>query len=207
MKLLALADVHGRDDVVYMVQEIQGTHDFDAVLVAGDITDFGPPEFAREFLDALPARVFAVPGNCDPPEVIDAIEASRATNVHMKRSILGDIKIAGIGGVNGGFSMGIRFRDDFAASFLGSCRGCIFLTHQPPHGILDEVPGGRHIGSMGIRKAVEIAKPVLVVSGHVHESRGKVITPDTIFVNPGPARDGYAAIVDLDSREVIMLER
>ncbi len=207
MKLLALADIHGREDVVYMVQELQGLHNFDAILIAGDITNFGPAEFALEILNAMPTRIFAVPGNCDPPEVIQAIEKSRASNLHARASSLGDFKIAGLGGVNGGFNMGITFTDEFARNFLGNCRGCIFLTHQPPFGILDEVPGGKHIGSRGIMDAVRMAKPPLVISGHVHEARGKLITDDTIFINPGPARDGYAAIVDLDAREVIMLER
>ena len=103
--------------------------------------------------------------------------------------------------------MGITFSDDFARKFLGSCKGCIFVTHQPPYGLVDEVPVGKHIGSRGIREAMELAKAPIVISGHVHEARGYIFVESTLVVNPGPAKDGYAAIIDLNTRKVEMLER
>lgn len=204
MKLLALADIHGKD-ISYMVQEISGMYDFSLILIAGDISNFGPGEVAVEILNSIPGKIMAVPGNCDPPEIIEAIEKSKAINLHLKERQYMGYKFIGLGGVNGGFNMGIKFTDTLARDFLGNCRGCIFLTHQPPFGILDNV-GETHIGSKGIREAVDIAKPILVVSGHVHEARGYEKIRKTLFVNPGPAKDGYASIIDLTAMEVKMLE-
>ncbi len=207
MKILALADIHGSWNVLYMIEEFEALYDFDAVFIAGDITNFGPPDFAYEFLNSINKPVFAVPGNCDPPEVIDAIENSRAVNVHQKKyNYRGNI-IAGLGGTDGnGFTMGITFDDNFAYKFLNGCKECILLLHQPPYGILDKV-GNIHIGNKAIRKAVEKFKPRLVISGHVHEARGYFKNEYTIFVNPGPAKLGYASLVDLTAESVEMLEK
>jgi len=207
MKILAIADIHGTWEATYMIEELDGLYDFDLLLIAGDITNFGTAEFALDFLNTINKPAFAVPGNCDPPEVIDAIEKSKAVNLHDKFHEFGGLKFVGLGGTNGrGFTMGITFSEEYAYSLFRNCKGCVFLTHQPPFGMLDDV-GGKHIGSRGIRDGVFEAKPRLVVSGHVHEARGYQIINGTIFVNPGPAKMGYAALVDLDKNMVEMIER
>ncbi len=207
MRILAIADIHGYEHGSYMIEELSGIYDFDAIFIAGDITNFGPAEFAREFIDSLGGEVFAVPGNCDPKNVLDEIEKSRGRNAHQKILEFKGYRIAGLGGTDGrGFTMGITFSEDFAYEFLSECVGCIFLLHQPPFGILDRV-GNRHIGSKGIRRAVEKANPILVISGHVHEARGYEIRDNTIFVNPGPLKMGYAAFIDLEKKEVEMIQR
>ncbi len=206
MKILAIADVHGNDAVAYLVNEIYGMREIDAVLVAGDISPFGDPSFALEFLNMLPAPTFAVPGNCDSPEIIGYIEKSKAENLHMKMTDFKGFKLIGLGGTTKkGFSMGITFTDEFAENFILSCEGCIVLTHQPPFGILDDA-GGVHIGSKGIRKGVDKARPVLVVFGHAHEARGYTVKNGVIFVNPGPAKYGYAAIIDMTKKDVEMIQ-
>ena len=205
LRILAVADVHGDEKAIYLIRELYSRYSPDVILVAGDITNFGPANFAEKFLNHLPGDVMAIPGNCDPPEVIDAIERSKAKNLHERIVEFHGYKFIGLGGVNGGFNLGIKFDDDFAERFLGGCRGCIFLLHQPPYGILDDVGSGKHIGSVGIRNAVEKAMPLAVISGHVHEARGYKITEKTIFVNPGPAKNNYASIIDLNSRRVDMI--
>ena len=207
MKLLVIADIHGSWDALYLIEEFDGLYNFDAVLIAGDITNFGPAEFALDFLNKINKPTFAIPGNCDPPEVIDAIDKSNAFNMHKREYEFRGFHLMGLGGTNGiGFTMGITFQEDFAYKFLSRCKECIFLVHQPPYGILDNV-GARHIGSEGMRRAVFNAKPKLVISGHVHEARGYVNTENTLFVNPGPAKSGYAALVDTDNFSVRMLEK
>ena len=36
-----------------------------------------------------------------------------------------------------------------------------------------------------------------MLSGHMHEARGMVEQDGTVFVNPGPAKDGFGALVEL----------
>ena len=71
-----------------------------------------------------------------------------------------------------------------------------------------------HVGSRAMRSAVEAARPLVVLSGHIHEARGivvydwdagRVVARDkeyiecgdpgtTLFFNPGPAKDGFVVI-------------
>ena len=206
MRVLAIADIHGYEGASYLIDEIYGSYKFDIILIAGDITNFGSDNFALKFLDSLPTDALVVPGNCDPPGIIRIIEKSKAKNIHKKVLEYKNLNFVGLGGTNGkGFSMGILFDEDFAFQFLSKYRNSIFLTHQPPYGILDEV-GRRHIGSKGIRRAVDITNPKLVIFGHAHEARGYKIKNGTIFVNPGPAKMGYASIIDLKLGKVEMIE-
>ena len=50
-KILAISDVHGEENE--NLYAYLNNNDIDLVLVLGDITDFGPLEFASEFLDKV----------------------------------------------------------------------------------------------------------------------------------------------------------
>ena len=51
----------------------------------------------------------------------------------------------------------------------------IVLTHGPPYGVLDRVvPGGFSVGCEYLFRAVERARPLLHVFGHIHEGYGAV---------------------------------
>jgi Icc-related predicted phosphoesterase len=60
----------------------------------------------------------------------------------------------------------------------------VLITHGPPYGILDRIPG--RTGNSGCRellKAVERIKPRIHVFGHIHAGYGIHQGPDTTFVN------------------------
>ena len=42
----------------------------------------------------------------------------------------------------------------------------------------------------------------MVLSGHIHEDYGIRYADGTTFVNPGPARDGMYAIIEIDGGAV-----
>ena len=48
----------------------------------------------------------------------------------------------------------------------------ILVTHGPPHGILDRMFLGLHVGCADLRRRVEAIPPRLHVFGHIHEARG-----------------------------------
>jgi len=66
----------------------------------------------------------------------------------------------------------------------------------------DMIPSGINVGSHSIKEIVERHHPLLVLSGHIHEARGIMEKDGIIFLNPGPARDGYAAILDIDEDNI-----
>jgi Icc-related predicted phosphoesterase len=77
--------------------------------------------------------------------------------------------------------------------------GEVLVLHFPVKGHLDQVARGENTGSESALRIVEKYKPALVISGHIHETRG-VETDENgvLYVNPGPIKDGYAALVNID---------
>ena len=73
------------------------------------------------------------------------------------------------------------------------------MTHVPSYGIFDRIPSGLSVGSPAVKKTVDEFKPIIALSGHVHEDFGAEVIGGTLFCNPGPARDGHAAIISVEN--------
>ena len=81
MKLLALSDLHG--DYSHIGSILNRAGQIDAVLIAGDLTDFGPDEKALKLLEMFKVPVLAVPGNCDNPSLLKVLDKNENTiNLH-----------------------------------------------------------------------------------------------------------------------------
>lgn len=102
---------------------------------------------------------------------------------------------------------------------------CVFNFHVPPiDSGLDSAPmldssvfppkpvirGGQQViigvGSSAIRAAVEKLQPLLVLSGHIHESRGTARVGKTLVLNPGseyPEGVLRGAIINIGDRKVV----
>ena len=66
---------------------------------------------------------------------------------------------------------------------------------------------GVHLGSKAIRRIVEVKKPILVLSGHIHEAPGYSKFDETFVVNCSLGKHGEGAIIKLDKNiSVEMLE-
>ena len=200
MRLLAISDTHGDFSKISSILGRAGK--VDAILVAGDITNFGPEEKAKELFDILGKPVMAVPGNCDPKGVLDVIEESGAVNLHNSSFKFGDIMFIGLGGsnptpFNTPFEMSEEEIRDMLRRLLPPSRRdgrVVLVSHAPPKNSLDAVPGA-HVGSESIREI--LSQVDLVVCGHIHEARGVVKSGNTTIINPGQASKGLAAVVDI----------
>lgn len=74
----------------------------------------------------------------------------------------------------------------------------IIIAHNPPKDTkLDAVAGGIHVGSPLIRAFIDSKKPLLVVSGHIHESAAIDSLGPTTLVNPGSLADGHYAVAEI----------
>ncbi|HEY3420715.1 MAG TPA: metallophosphoesterase [Methanomassiliicoccales archaeon] len=210
MRFLVLSDVHRRDKVVKWANELIETMDLDGTIVLGDITHFGPPEWAGEFLGGLKRRTFAVPGNCDPAGTLAYIERS-SVSLHLNKVRLGDYVLGGMGGSNPTiFDTPNEYSEEEIMTQLRPVmeRGMILVLHCPPFGVLDVPFSGKHVGSVSIDKLVEEFKPRVVLSGHIHEDRGIVEKDGIVFMNPGPAKEGYSGLLELgDVPSVKLLEQ
>ena len=201
MRILAIADVHGTEEVKDVVNDQINEHAPDLVLVCGDITQFGPAEWAKKFLNSISQRTFALPGNCDPHEVVNAIDQSKATLLHGKKEDLNGIIFVGLGGSNPTpFGTPFESSEDEIYTTLDNLmvENAVLAVHAPALGHLDKTSSRSGLGSKAISDIVKKYSPRLVVSAHIHEARGVEKDDETTYVNPGPASMGYAAVIDIN---------
>ena len=195
LRLLICSDLHTSEDAMSMLKSAALEDDYDLVLVSGDFTTYGSPEFVRRFLRAFRMRVLAVPGNCDTRDLLRMLEGADAC-VHDKCVNIDGIGVYGFGGgLPSPAKMPFEIDEAVMVSSLRSnaTTGGIMITHVPPLGMNDTGRQGKNLGSAGILKVASEFTPILAVSGHVHEARGVVTQGGTVFVNPGPAKDGFYA--------------
>ncbi len=83
----------------------------------------------------------------------------------------------------------------------------ILLIHYTPYKCLDKMKQkgfmltGSPMGVSSYNRAIKKYKPVLVVCGHMHENPGTCKIGKTMVINPGPASDGKAAIIEFDEKK------
>ncbi len=194
--VLLLADLHGN----YGKLEAFLSYDYDAVIIAGDITNFGPLEPVDSVLSGFEVPCFAIPGNCDPREIIDVLERSDAISLHGSWIALSKITLAGLGGSNKTpFGTPFELTEEEIdreltriVNHMDKNVHNVLLSHAPPYEVLDAV-GEDHVGSQSIRK--HMTRFDLICCGHIHEARGIVEVDGVTVVNPGPASEGCGALI------------
>ena len=194
--VLLIADLHGQFGKIDSFLELNP----EAVFIAGDITNMGPVDAVDDVLSRIDVPCFAVPGNCDPREIIETLEHSDTVCLHGSQINLGKITIVGIGGSNPTpfstpFEMTDKQIDDVLQHAMKKMEKTVhnvLLTHAPPYETLDKI-NGEHIGSQSIRRHIKSFD--LVCCAHIHEQRGVMDIDGVKIVNPGPAMDGHCAML------------
>jgi hypothetical protein len=206
MRLLTFSDIHGayrRIDEILALEK-----DYDAIIIAGDLTTNGSAQEAEEALRLFAKYgrpIFIVAGNMDP-HPLDVVFAQHARLVDARGELLGDIGIFGVSG-----SPPTPFRTPYEISEeeialraksgweqIRSARLKIFVPHAPPlNTTCDKLPSGRHVGSSAVRAFIEQHQPAACVCGHIHEARGADVIGKTQIVNCGPAGKGYYAVLNV----------
>ena len=207
MRILATADYHGNTEAILQTASKARSVEADVIAVCGDITHFGSMQQASELLLLLRGSerlVLFVPGNCDPPSLIENIE--EIESIHGKCRQVDSIDFLGVGG-SSPTPLGTPFElpeSRIAILLEQGSSGCndahkiVLVSHSPPvNTSLDMVLGGEHVGSTSVRKFVERTRPALALCGHIHEARGIDRVNRTVVVNPGPARHGYCALIEV----------
>ena len=204
MKFLLITDLHQHKSAMDWINEEIEEYKVDFVIHLGDVTDMGTCADAIELLKMIKSKVYVIPGNCDPRDLPGNIK-DVAIDMHGKKITIDGYELVGLGGGNPSpFQTPFELEEDELYDALKpiASEGMILMTHAPSNGVLDEIPGGIHVGSTGIRKIVDEYRPILAMSGHIHEAIGCKVIDATTFVNPGPAKDGYSAIVTIENKKV-----
>ncbi len=226
MKILAISDVHGKKSES-LINYLKQNDDISLVLIAGDITDFSitefePLSFVKPFIDEIVEEcnvdVFAIPGNCDPAGICNAIKESGpderpAFCLHDQLIAYENVVIMGYGGSNPTpFNTPGEIDDDKIYShvyellaeydYIGNDevpRVTILLTHAPPYDTkADTIESGAHVGSQGVKKPIHEFQPNINICGHVHEACSIDMVGNTTVANPGRLEEGHAILIEVD---------
>lgn len=214
MKILAISDVHGEDNE--NLYKYLNNNDIDIVIITGDITNFGPLEFVDEFIGKIldcGCEVMAVPGNCDPAGICNAIRESDAICLHNNILSFDNVVLFGYGGSNptpfdtpGEIQDNKIYGDvyellanyDFVANDEVP-KVKILVTHAPPYNTgADLTESEDHVGSQGILKSIHEFQPQINICGHIHEAKSiSKIGNTTDVANPGMLKDNGAVLIDV----------
>jgi uncharacterized protein len=186
MKLLLFSDLHGRSSHVSAV--IEKSKNAELLICAGDITIFEEGlEMMLRKLNSIGKPVLMIPGNHESPELLKAVCRSYENIIYIHGKTYVHKEYCFIGFGSGGFSQ----KDEDFEKFVKTLRvpknsRIVLITHAPPYGTkIDHIWG--HHGNKSYRKFIEKMKPVIAVSGHLHETEGmEDFLGITRILNPGP---------------------
>jgi len=215
LKIVVLSDIHGNFKAAQSISREALKLKPDLVVICGDITHFGSLNEAEKMLGFFrDFQTIFVPGNCDPPALLTVRNVDKALNIHDRLHVLDSIAFLGIGGsTKTPFATQIEFEEEviyqMVRSALGDFRGrLIVVSHIPPADTLTDLTSlGLHAGSRALRAFIEECKPLAVLHGHVHEARGLDRLGETLIVNPGPARQNFYALLELNGSPEVLLMR
>jgi Icc-related predicted phosphoesterase len=210
IKILAIADLHGRPDRLSPLKGVEA----DLIAFCGDLHDLGSREDARPVAQALAdlgPPVLIVPGNMDPREFVEDLWMEVGLiPIHRQAFTYKGCGFLGMGGmvVRNPKRLGDKTKyyhqdEEVYSQLLEShskiegLEQVVIITHQPPRGALDTIYTGEVTGCVSLRRFLEEKQPDLLICGHIHEGRGEDCIGRTKIVNVGDLRSGNAALIDL----------
>ncbi len=188
MRILAFADTHSNKTAMKKI--VKKAKKADILVNAGDVSLFGEGlERMMVELDRIGKKVLMIHGNHET--VSEIKEGCRMfknlKDIHRKVFKKEDIVFLGFGG--GGFSLKDKRFERISSRWTEKYKGkkMVLVTHAPPYGTKIDVVLDEHVGNKSIKKFIRKSKPVLAISGHLHENSGKKDkVKDCVVVNPGP---------------------
>lgn len=213
-KILAISDVHGEENE-NLYTYLNNHEDIELVIILGDITDFGPLDFVGPFIEKVAdcgVDVIAIPGNCDPKGICNAINEVSFC-LHNNIIAYGDAILFGYGGSNETpFNTPGEIQDNKIYGDVYELlanydyvynekvpKVKILVTHAPPYNTeADKLESGDHVGSAGILKSIHEFEPQINICGHIHEAKSlSKIGITTDVANPGMLKDNGAVLIDI----------
>jgi Icc-related predicted phosphoesterase len=206
MRVILLTDIHGETEKLGKILERE---EYDAVLCAGDLSDAnefedyeGQLHKVIEEFEKEGKMTKAVPGNMDHEDVCVRNLIQRRMNIHKKIASFEDFEAVGFGGGQTPFGTPFEPEGEEIKNALSTLYdrmksdNRVGVIHQPPKNCLNLVDGD-NVGSEEVRELIEEKDFELVLTGHIHEARGREELAGTTVVNPGPVLEGFYAVADL----------
>lgn len=215
MKIIAIVDIHGNNHPVEKIRD--ELESVDLVLIGGDLTHFGDGGQACELIESIRVsndNILAVSGNCDKKSVDEYLQEEKI-NLHGRVKKIDGINFIGAGGSlpcpspTPNIYTEEEYQDILSDSYEKAKKSAptVMLSHQPPFGTsIDLLTNGDHVGSHTVRDFIAQIKPLVCISGHIHEAAGIDEIDGTKLINPGPLGTGSYAYLEvsdnLDALEI-----
>ena len=193
MKFACLSDLHNDLRVVTKLFELE----FDAILIAGDLTNFGTSKELKTILKALDfgKPVIFIAGNHDfgvTGEKFKKFLEPRKNFHFLKNSYvtINGIKIYGMPQSLIFKNWAFMIKEKEFEKYLPKEHADILLFHQPPAGVglatVESAFGEYDAGSEAIRAFLESSTAKYCITGHIHEHEGKTATIGSVkIINAG----------------------
>jgi len=196
MKIFAFTDLHAGVTAYKKIQQKVKKEKPDYILCLGDFTVFEQHiDGVLRKLNELGKQVFIIHGNHEEEFVVRKLckKYSRLKFVHRSVFSINGYTVVAHGG-GGFYGQGKLAKDKDFESFVREHKNkikgkIILLTHAPPgYTKLDYILWlDDHAGCASYGEFVKKYKPVLALSGHLHENfRVKQKLGKTLLCNPGP---------------------
>ncbi len=178
LKILAAGDIHGDTSRAKKLAEQAERENIDLVVLCGDLT------YAERSTEGIIGpfvkknkKVILVPGNHETVATADFLaELYGATNLHGYSIKYKNVGLFGCGGANIGL---FQLSEDEIFKLIKKgyerikdAKKKILVTHVHPAGSLMEKFTSIFPGSEGVKKAIEVFKPDILLCSHVHEAEG-----------------------------------
>ena len=191
MKILAFADVHGNDNLIDEVIGKAKRKKVELLVCCGDISIFGDHlnKILMKF-NHLGIPMLIIPGNHEEASDLKRVCERYGNIIYLHKGIFEVNNHAFFGFGGGGFnSKSTEFES--ISKKVGKRikeKKVVLVTHQPPYrNKLDFLDFFDHVGNKSFRKFIIENKPMLSLSGHLHETFGEIDKiGKTILINPGP---------------------
>jgi uncharacterized protein len=191
MNIMAFSDVHGDMRLVRKLVKRAQKKDIGLVVCAGDFTVFENQmkSILKQF-NSIGKKVILVPGNHESPFVVQKHVKKLKNVIHIHKKLLRVHGVTFCGWGTDGFTRrSAEMRDavrEWRKQLKKEDRTIVIVTHAPPFKTKLDKIDREHVGNADIRKAIERIKPLLAISGHIHENEGKKDKiGKTLCVNPG----------------------
>ena len=190
VRIFAAGDFHGDKATAQNLAQRAIDEKADLIILNGDIVEEDDTEGVMYHFVKTGKPIFLVPGNHDWFATDFLAAQYKADNLHGKSVQHGNVAIFGCGGTNIGMNMltekEIYDTIKYTHKTIANVQKKLLVTHIHPAGTIMESFSQFVKGSIGLRKAIETAKPDIVVCGHVHEAEGiEEKIGNTLVINVG----------------------
>ncbi len=196
VRILHITDVHGSGRGLKIIKKLAPK--VDLIVVAGDVA-VDPASFRRFYSEACKlGRVLYVLGNNEHPSLEAPPECIKLDG--RKLEVMG-LTFGGLGGSPiTPFNTPNEYRDEDVKPFLESLGYVdVLVSHTPPYGTGADLSAVGHIGSRAVREYMERYRPRAILSGHVHEASFAGFIGGVLVINPGMAKFGKYALLEINS--------